>query len=488
MADIVSKILVRQGTDVQRRTANSGGIIFSSGEPAYCTDTRRLFIGDGTTKGGTVVGSRNLGIVSALFGSSTNGFTSEAIALFNAQGASVGDFLYDKATRNIYSLSAVTAFPPLSTNLAKYDSVVVINTDQFQLINNSVLTIKSGGVRKEQLFFDVVDGVSLEKTAFNQPIRIKTGGVQNYHFSNPPAFTVKGNSQSTDAALNDIFVYENHLVGRTSLSTLTSIPFSTVVGGGLNSDNGVDINGNSVSLDLTYFRITPDPIRRLTFVSATSAHSDFSINGTTTTKAITINGNTTMNTGALVNNGTTNLIGAANAGVLRVNTNLVVSTILADNMVTIKAPARVEGNLEVNSTSTNSITGNINVTGGISTTANSSVGGTLTVTGDVVAFYTSSDLRLKEDLNVLQDPLDKIGSLVGYEFTFNSNSPAHLKGKKNYGLIAQDVERVLPLSVEHRADGYMGVNYESVIPLLVESIKALQTKVNNLQDEIRKTS
>jgi hypothetical protein len=488
MADIVSKILVRQGTDVQRRTANSGGIIFSSGEPAYCTDTKRLFIGDGTTKGGTAVGSRNLGIVNQLFGSSTNGFTSEAINLFNNQGASVGDFLYDKATRNIYSLSAVTAFPPLSTNLAKYDSVVVVNTDQFQLINNSVLTIKNGGVRKEQLYFDIVDGASLEKTAYNQPIRIKANGVQNYHFSYPPAFTIKGNSENTSAALNDIFVYENHLVGRTSLSTLTSIPFSTVVGGGLNSDNGVSIDSNSVSLDLRYFRISPDPVRRITFVSPASAFSDFYVNGSTTTKAITINGNATINTGALVNNSTTNLIGNTTAGVLRVNTNLVVSTILSDNTVTIRAPARVEGRLEVNSTTTNSITGNINLIGGINASSNSNIDGTLTVTGDIIAFYTSSDLRLKEDLNVLQDPLDKINSLVGYEFKFNSNSPSHLIGKRTYGLIAQDVQKVLPLSVEDRADGYKGVNYESVIPLLVESIKELQSRVERLQNEIRKTS
>ena len=488
MADIVSKILVRQGTDAQRRTANSGGIIFSSGEPAYCTDTKRLFIGDGVTKGGTAVGSRNLGIVNELFGSSTNGFTSEAIALFNSQGASVGDFLYDKTTRNIYSLSAVTTFPPLSTNLAKYDSVVVVNTDQFQLINNSVLTIKNGGVRKEQLYFDVVDGASLEKTAYNQPIRIKANGVQNYHFSYSPAFTIKGNSENTSAALNDIFVYENHLVGRTSLSTLTSIPFSTVVGGGLNSDNGVDINSNSVSLDLTYFRISPDPVRKLTFVSATSAYSDFSVNGTTTTKAITINGNTTINTGALVNNGTTRLVGNADAGILRVNTNLVTSTISADSLATFKTPVRVEGRLEVNSTTTNSITGNINLIGGINASSNSNIDGTLTVTGDIIAFYTSSDLRLKEDLNVLQDPLDKINSLVGYEFKFNSNSPSHLIGKRAYGLIAQDVQKVLPLSVEDRADGYKGVNYESVIPLLVESIKELQSRVERLQNEIRKTS
>ena len=67
MADTVTKILIRQGTDVQRRTAEGTGVVFSSGEPGYTVDTKRLFIGDGSTSGGNPIGIANLGRVITLY-------------------------------------------------------------------------------------------------------------------------------------------------------------------------------------------------------------------------------------------------------------------------------------------------------------------------------------------------------------------------------------------------------------------------------------
>ena len=64
----ITKILIRQGTDVQRRTADSTGVILDRGEPGYCIDTKRLFIGDGITPGGSAIGIQNLGTVTSLFG------------------------------------------------------------------------------------------------------------------------------------------------------------------------------------------------------------------------------------------------------------------------------------------------------------------------------------------------------------------------------------------------------------------------------------
>lgn len=482
MADIVSKILVRQGTDAQRRTANSTGITFSSGEPAYCTDTKRLFIGDGITPGGQPVGSRNLGIVNALFGSSTNGLTTEAITLFQQRGASVGDFLYDKTTRNIYSLSAVTSFPPLSSNLAKYDSIVLVNTNQFQLVGNSILTILNGGIRKEQLYFDVVDGASLEKTAFNQPIQIKTGGVQNFHLKNPPAFTVKGNSLGSSSTIQDIFIYENHLLGRTATSTLTSIPFSTIVAGGLIGENGIFISGNTAKLDEDYFRLEPDPGKLITLGVPVSADSTLIVNGTTTLNTTVINGGRlTSNVPSTFNNN------------IRVNATLYSPSISAVSQVTVENPLYVKGSLNVNAV-TNSLTGTTTIRGSLIATGASQVQNDLTVDGtvyclgDVVAFYTPSDLRLKSDLKVIDNAVEKVSKLTGYEFTYNSNSPDHLIDKTSYGLIAQDVKKALPLAVNERPSGYMDVNYEHIIPLLVESVKQLNFKIEHLENELRKSN
>jgi len=127
MADTITKILIRQGTDVQRRTAELTGVVFSSGEPGFCVDTKRLFIGDGSRSGGWPIGIQNLGSVESLYGNWQNGFSFDAITQFNNKGASVGDIIYDRDTRSLYSLTSVSTFPPLSTDVVKYDFASLVN-------------------------------------------------------------------------------------------------------------------------------------------------------------------------------------------------------------------------------------------------------------------------------------------------------------------------------------------------------------------------
>ena len=137
MADTITKILIRQGTDVQRRTAELTGVVFSSGEPGYCGDTKRLFIGDGSTSGGFAIGIQNLGSVGSLYGNWQNGFSFDAITQFNNKGASIGDIIYDRDTRSLYSLTSVTTFPPLTTDIVKYDFETLINNQQFVYDENN---------------------------------------------------------------------------------------------------------------------------------------------------------------------------------------------------------------------------------------------------------------------------------------------------------------------------------------------------------------
>jgi len=131
MAETITKILIRQGTDIQRRTANLTGVVFNSGEPGYCVDTKRLYIGDGSTSGGNAIGIQNLGIVPVLFGNDTNGWSYEALEVFGTKGAAAGDIIYDRDTRSLYALSSVTSFPPTTADLVQYDFKTLINASQF---------------------------------------------------------------------------------------------------------------------------------------------------------------------------------------------------------------------------------------------------------------------------------------------------------------------------------------------------------------------
>ena len=113
-------------------------------------------------------------------------------------------------------------------------------------------------------------------------------------------------------------------------------------------------------------------------------------------------------------------------------------------------------------------------------------GGNLHVEDDIIAFSTTiSDERLKSDITEIDSALDKVDALRGVTFTYHD-------GRESAGVIAQDVEAVLPQAVsEHTVPlmtgddetEYKTVNYDALIGLLVESVKELRAEVKALKGE-----
>lgn len=103
--------------------------------------------------------------------------------------------------------------------------------------------------------------------------------------------------------------------------------------------------------------------------------------------------------------------------------------------------------------------------------------GTFTATGDVEAY---SDVRLKINIEVIPDALEKVGKLRGVTF---ERKDIKTKGRHT-GLIAQEVEKVLPEAVSVMDDGTMTLAYGNMVGLLVESIKELKAQVDELKAEI----
>jgi hypothetical protein len=104
---------------------------------------------------------------------------------------------------------------------------------------------------------------------------------------------------------------------------------------------------------------------------------------------------------------------------------------------------------------------------------NLGVTGNITATGAVTAadFNTTSDIALKDNIQVIESPLSKITQLSGYTFNWKNNDKAAV------GIMAQEVEKVLPQIVATGEDGYKKVSYDSLIPLLIEAVKELSAKV-----------
>ena len=120
---------------------------------------------------------------------------------------------------------------------------------------------------------------------------------------------------------------------------------------------------------------------------------------------------------------------------------------------------------------------------GVGTEPSGTIGAIL-ASNDVVAF-ASSDERLKENITLIENPLDKIIQLGGYEFDWIQNEEIHVHHGHDIGVIAQEVEKVLPELVTTRDNGYKAVKYEKIVALLIEGIKAQQSKIDSLENDIK---
>jgi hypothetical protein len=122
-------------------------------------------------------------------------------------------------------------------------------------------------------------------------------------------------------------------------------------------------------------------------------------------------------------------------------------------------------------------TGTLSMSGSYS--GNFNVSGTITAGGNVTAF---SDRKLKDNLEKIGDALAKVRQLTGYTYTRNDLDD---KTKRHTGLIAQDVEVVLPEAVEEHG-GIKGVAYGQMMGLVFEAIKELDDKLEEIKKQLNK--
>lgn len=96
----------------------------------------------------------------------------------------------------------------------------------------------------------------------------------------------------------------------------------------------------------------------------------------------------------------------------------------------------------------------------------------LTASGNITAY---SDIKLKKDLVQIAESISKIRQLTGYTYTRKDS------GHRQTGLIAQDVQKVLPEAVTENQEGILGISYGNLAGLLVESIKELDSRLVALE-------
>jgi len=106
--------------------------------------------------------------------------------------------------------------------------------------------------------------------------------------------------------------------------------------------------------------------------------------------------------------------------------------------------------------------------------------GRIDASNDIVAF-SSSDIRLKNNIKTIDKALDKVNSIQGVEFDWIEKEIIHGNKGRDVGVIAQEIEKILPEVVTTRDNGYKAVKYEKIVPLLIEAIKDLSRQVDGLK-------
>ena len=109
--------------------------------------------------------------------------------------------------------------------------------------------------------------------------------------------------------------------------------------------------------------------------------------------------------------------------------------------------------------------------------------------GDVVAYY-SSDERLKENVQIIPDAVSKVQQIRGVTFDWKDEYLESQGGEDDYfhrkhdsGVIAQEVEKVLPEVVAERKDGMKAVRYEKLVAVLIEAVKELKQEIEELKGD-----
>ena len=147
----------------------------------------------------------------------------------------------------------------------------------------------------------------------------------------------------------------------------------------------------------------------------------------------------------------------------------------SNNTVTFRGSVIINSNLSVGSATTFSGSSTFS---GLTTINNQLTVNNVSCSGIITAanFNSSSDINLKKDISSLENALDKVCKLSGVEFSWKSTD------EKSIGVIAQDVEKILPELV-NSDDQYKSVNYNGLIGVLIEAVKELRNEIDELKNK-----
>ena len=189
MPDPITRIVIRRGLESERT-----GVQFLQGEPAYATDSKRLYVGDGQTLGGTPAGVRFLGFI---------GFSPVLSNVSTSLAPASGDLIFDTTSNRLYALTGADytltgSYRSLNTNIIADGVTIQNNSGTISVKTNSLdasylttSTIGTGLVRTSNNTVLGIDTPSAELSFSGNALQITNAGVINSKLANMTGNTVK---------------------------------------------------------------------------------------------------------------------------------------------------------------------------------------------------------------------------------------------------------------------------------------------------------
>lgn len=342
--------------------------------------------------------------------------------------------------------------------------IIAVRTTTTTLTSNGEVVVSTGNIRVATGNVNVTNGniaaggsatIGNGATISSGNLNVTTG---NATIGGTVTITGVANQNGINLTNGNLNVAGNATIGGTAsqngfVLTNGNINISNgniTASGGLTLTNG-GITANSGSLS----------IKSVTAIGATGTDGVISAGQKITAPLIDAGNSGTINTGTLVVN--------AAGNVLTPSLNLT-SNLASIAMNGTFAKLNIDGGQST-----------VNI-GGTLTSKDILATGTLKCNGDITAFATS-DKRLKKNITVIDNSLDKISKLSGVNFDWDTELQSVHEGADT-GVIAQEVEEVMPTAVTTRENGYKAVKYDRLIPLLIEAVKELKEQNVALREEI----
>jgi len=284
MANQVTKLIFRRGTD-----ATGGTITLNQGEPGFTTDTKRLYIGDGTVTLGQPIGIKNWNIKNFNTANFTTTFS----------GSEIGDIVYDDYSNHVFFL---TAWPgTLRANWAKIDFIVDVDDSTIELNTASAIQLKNYGIQTIHLNSNIVgqgllgaagsplrvdvDNISIDIN--NNKLRVIPGAIPIDYLGTIAPFSILGNTKAFNSVIEAIPVGNGQVIGRLG-GALQGVNFADIVANGGGVAATTASNGLSSAIDTSVF---PNNLK----VGINSNVMDASTSSITLKAPTTVNGLTQIN-------------------------------------------------------------------------------------------------------------------------------------------------------------------------------------------------